>query len=108
VLLGSVPVTCGLGLLLDPWWVAVAWLAPGLTAVLALMALMTWIDPLRAASILGVVWVSTCIFVMANGPQMLLVGHVAMAIFAGASAAALAVFAARVRFLSIAPRIGGV
>lgn len=107
VMLGSVPVTCAIGALLDPWWVAVAWIAPGLTAVLVLLAAMTWVAPVRAASGVAAAWTAVFVLAVLNNDQLMLVGHVAMSIFAAASVASLAVFLARSRLLATAPRTGG-
>ena len=61
VLLGSIPVTCAVGTLLDPWWVAIAWIVPGLTAVLVMLAPLTWVAPIRAAGSVGAAWTATCL-----------------------------------------------
>jgi hypothetical protein len=107
VLLGSIPVTCAVGALLDPWWVAVAWLAPGLTAVLVMLAALVWVSPLRAASGVAAVWTGAFVLAMLHDDQLVLVGHAAMAVFGVASVAAIAVYAARSRMLEIAPKVGG-
>jgi hypothetical protein len=107
VLLGSIPVTCAVGALLDPWWVAVAWIAPGLTAVLVLLAALTWVAPIRAAGGVAAAWTAAFWLAILNDDQLILVGHVAMSVFAAASVASLAVFLARSRLLAVAPRVGG-
>jgi hypothetical protein len=107
VLLGSIPVTCAVGTLLDPWWVSIAWIAPGLTALLAMLAALTWVPALRAASGVAAVWVAAFAAASLSDDRLLLVGHAAMVVFALASAASLAVFLSRLRLLSTTPRMGG-
>jgi hypothetical protein len=57
VLATTVPLTVAAGLLLPGHnWVAVAWLAPCLTAVAATMALSTWLSVTRSAIVVSCVW----------------------------------------------------
>ena len=107
VMVGAVPVTCAVGVLLDPWWVAVAWLAPGITAVLVMLAALTWLAPVPSASGVGAAWAAAFMGARFENEELLLLGHVAMSVFAAASVAALAVFLARSRRLATAPRVGG-
>jgi Putative zinc-finger len=56
VVVVSVPLTVVAGAGLRPWWVAVAWLAPGLAFVLLLLAATTWWSPADAAAAIALVW----------------------------------------------------
>jgi anti-sigma factor RsiW len=56
VLLVCVPVTAVAGLALDPWWVAAAWLLPGLALVAVLLVAMSWWSPSVSAGTVGVLW----------------------------------------------------
>jgi hypothetical protein len=56
VVVVSVPLTVLAGVGLRPWWVAVAWLAPGLAFVVLLLAATTWWSPSRIAGAIALLW----------------------------------------------------
>ena len=100
VLVACAPLTILVGLALQPWWVALAWLAPGLAFVLATLAASTW-WPLRyAAGVTGTLWVAVTASAFLAGDELAVVGPVAMAAYAGVVAAAGWVLGTRGQALS--------
>ncbi len=100
VLVACAPLTILVGLALQPWWVAFAWLAPGLAFVLATLAASTW-WPLRyAAAGTGTLWVAVTASAFLLGDELAVVGPVAMAVYAGVVAVAGWVLGTRGQALS--------
>lgn len=107
VVCASIPVTCAVGLLLDPWWVAVAWLGPGLTAVLLVLVAITWTSPGRAVVGVAALWSGATAAAMLEGDQLAVIGGGALVACAVVSAIALAVFLARTHVLPLPGDLGG-
>lgn len=100
VLVACAPATTLAGLALQPWWVALAWLAPGLAFVLATLAASTWFPLRHAAAFAGTLWVVVTTSAFASGDELAVVGPVALGTYAGATAVALWVLRARGQALS--------
>jgi len=82
VLVVSVPVTVVAGLALDPWWVAVAWLLPGLALVVVLLVATTWCPPGVAAWTVGVLWGVIAMTAHRFDEVLVLVGETGLAVSA--------------------------
>ena len=104
VLFLAVPLTVLAGSALDPWWVAVAWLAPGGAFVLLVLASSTWLRPVYATAGVGVVWTAMSLAAMLAREQLLLVGQLAQLVSAGVLVCAALVLVSRRRHLATAPR----
>jgi len=90
VVVVSVPLTVLAGAGLKPWWVAVAWLAPGLAFVLLLLAATTWWSPSRAAVAIALLWTVASVATYQLDRILVLVGpgSIGLSVFLGAVGAA--------------------
>lgn len=84
VLVGCAPLTIAAGLLLGPWWIAVAWLIPALAFVLLTLTVSTWQPPVRAAVAVAALWSMASALALAAGDLLALVGPAAMGVFGAA------------------------
>jgi hypothetical protein len=85
VLLVGVPVTVVAGLVLAPWWVAVAWVLPGLALVAVLLVATAWWPTGVAAGTVGVLWAVVAVTAYRLDEVLVLVGTTGL----GVSAATL-------------------
>jgi hypothetical protein len=106
VLALAVPLTVLAGAALDPWWVAVAWLAPGLAFVLLVLASTTWFPPLYATSTVALLWATASVVALLTDHPLTLVGSWSALLSALVGAVAAAVLVARRDALSTVPRPG--
>lgn len=81
VLVASAPVTILAGLALQPWWVALAWLGPGLAFVLVTLAASTWYPLSYAAGGTGTLWLVITLLASARGDELAVIGPVASFIY---------------------------
>jgi hypothetical protein len=100
VLVVSVPVTVAAGLALDPWWVAVAWLLPGLALVVVLLVATTWCLPGVAAGAVGVLWAVIAVTAYRFDEVLVLVGETGLGVSAATLVAGALVLVASRRQLS--------
>jgi hypothetical protein len=89
VVVVSVPLTVLAGLALRPWWVAVAWLAPGLAFVLLVLAVTTWWSPSHAAGAIALLWTVASVGAYQLDQILVLVGpgSVSFSVFLGVAGA---------------------
>ena len=104
VLVLAVPLTVLAGSALDPWWVAVAWLAPGAAFVLLVLASTTWLRPVYATAGVGVAWSAISMAAILAQEQLLLVGELAQLLSALVVIGAVLVLVTRRHHLATAPR----
>ena len=90
VVVVSVPLTVLAGVGLRPWWVAVAWLAPGLAFVLLLLAATTWWSPSHAAGAIALLWTVASVATYRLDQILVLVGPgaISFSVFLGVVGAA--------------------
>ncbi len=94
VLVVCVPVTVVAGLALQPWWVAVAWLLPGLALVAVLLVATTWWPPGVSAATVGVLWAVAAVSAYRLDEVLVLVGSTGLGLSAATLAAAVVVLVA--------------
>ncbi len=95
VLVACAPVTVLVGLALQPWWIAIAWLGPGLAFVLATLAASTWCPLRYAAGGAGTLWIVLTASAFALGDELAVVGPVALSVYAAVVAVAAWVLGTR-------------
>lgn len=100
VLVTCVPLTIGAGILLQPWWVAVAWLLPSLALVLLVLALSTWTDTPAAAAVGAGAWVGVTVLATVQGSVLTVLSPGALALCALGVAAGAGILTVRRDFLS--------
>ena len=90
VVVVSVPLTVLAGVGLRPWWVAVAWLAPGLAFVLLLLAATTWWSSSLAAGAIALLWTVASVATYRLDQILVLVGpgSIGFSVFLGVVGAA--------------------
>lgn len=101
VLVVSVPVTVVAGLALDPWWVAVAWLLPGLALVVVLLVATTWWSPSVSAGTVGALWTVAAVTAYRLEEVLVLVGPAGLGLSAVTLAAGVVVLVAARRQISV-------
>jgi hypothetical protein len=106
VLVLAVPFTVLAGVALDPWWVAVAWLAPGLAFVLLVLASTTWLPPAYASTAVALLWTTATVVALLTDHPLALVGTWSLLLSSLAGALAVVVLVARRDALSTVPRPG--
>lgn len=106
VLVCAVPLTVLAGAALDPWWVAVAWLAPGLAFVLLVLAATTWFPPIWAASAVATGWTALSVLATLRDHQLLLVSRPSVAVSTVVAVGAAVLLVSRRHALSTVPRMG--
>lgn len=100
VLVLSLPVTVVAGLALDPWWVAVAWLMPGLALVALLLVATAWCLPGVAAGVVGVLWAAIAVTAYRFDKVLVLVGETGLGVSAVTLVAGVVVLVVARRQLS--------
>lgn len=100
VLVTCVPLTIGAGILLQPWWVAVAWLLPSLSLVLLVLALSTWTGTPVAAAIGAGGWVGITLLASLHGSVLAVVSQESLVLCALGLLAGAVVLTVRRDFLS--------
>jgi len=90
VVVVSVPLTALAGVALRPWWVAVAWLAPGLAFVQLVLAATRWWSPIRSAGVIALLWTVASVATYRLDQILVLVGpgSIGFSVFLGATGAA--------------------
>jgi hypothetical protein len=106
VLLVCVPVTVLVGMVLEPWWVAMAWLLPGLALVAVLLVATTWWPTGAAAGTVGVLWAVVAVTAYRLDEVLVLVGATGLGVSAATLAAGVVGLVAARRQLST--RLGSI
>jgi hypothetical protein len=90
VVVTSVPLTALAGVALSPWWVAVAWLAPGLAFVVLVLAATRWWSPIRSAGVVALLWTVASVATYRLDQILVLVGpgSIGFSVLLGAAGAA--------------------
>jgi hypothetical protein len=96
VLVTSVPLTVGAGLLLPmSGGTAVAWLLPAAGFTAGVLTASTWVDPENAAVAIGLGWVAAVAWAARTGDPLVVLGPIAMAGYLLMLAVGLAILARR-------------